>query len=66
MNELKEYISVSDYADYIGKTPQMVYNMIRDGLVPAVQFRRGKAVGRLVEKPLGYDEWRAKNITNNN
>lgn len=59
MEELKEYISVSDYANFVGKTSQQVYNMIHDGLVPNVQFQRGSMVGRLVAKPLGYDEWKA-------
>ena len=55
--QLKEYISVSDYANFINKTPQHVYGLIRDGVVSSVTFRRGKMVGRLVEKPSGFDEW---------
>lgn len=59
-NKLNEYISVSDYAQYIGKTPAHVYNLIKEGLVPAVTFQRGTMIGRLVEKPIDYDEWLAK------
>lgn len=59
---MNEYISVSEYAAYVGKTTQYVYNMIRDGLVPSVEFQRGKMAGRLIEKPAGYDEWKSNNV----
>lgn len=58
--ELKEYISVAEYAQYIGKTSQYVYHLIQSGSVASVEFNRGKMAGRLVLKPEGYDEWKAK------
>lgn len=60
MNELKEYISVSEYAKFIGKTPAHVYNMIKGGLVSSVMFERGTMKGWLIEKPSGFDEWKQK------
>lgn len=57
---LKEYISVSDYAAFIDRTTSQVYNLIKEGIVPSVQFTRGKMKGLLVIKPAGYDEWKAK------
>ena len=59
--ELKQYISVSDYAKYIGRTSAHVYNLIKEGIVSAVTFQRGTMIGRLVEKPADYDEWKTKN-----
>lgn len=61
MNELKDYITVSQYADFVGKTTTHVYQQINAGLIPVVTFQRGKMNGRLIEKPVGYDEWLAKN-----
>ena len=58
--ELKEYITVAEYAQYIGKTSQYVYHLIQSGSVASVEFNRGKMAGRLVLKPEGYDEWKAK------
>lgn len=60
MNELKEYISVSEYAKFIGRTPAHVYNMIKEGLVSSVMFDRGTMKGWLIEKPSGFDEWKQK------
>lgn len=57
VKELKDYISVQNYADFIGKSAQLVYLMIREGTIESVEFQRGKMVGRLVRKPEGYDEW---------
>lgn len=61
MNELKDYITVSQYADFVGKTTAHVYQQINAGLIPVVTFQRGKMNGRLIEKPVGYDEWLKKN-----
>ena len=58
--ELKEYITVAEYAQYIGKTSQYVYHLNQSGSVASVEFNRGKMAGRLVLKPEGYDEWKAK------
>lgn len=60
MNELKEYIGVSEYAKFINKTPAHVYNMIKEGLVSSVMFDRGTMKGWLIEKPSGFDEWKQK------
>lgn len=60
--QLKEYISVSEYAAFIGKTTSQVYNLINDGLVPCVKFQRGTMNGKLVLKPAGYDEWKNKQL----
>lgn len=57
--ELKDYITVAEYAAYIQKTPQYVYHLIQNGSVASVEFNRGKMAGRLVLKPEGYDEWKA-------
>lgn len=62
--ELKEYISVSDYAKFIGKTSAHVYNLIREGLVSSVTFTRGTMKGRLVEKPSDYDSWKERQPKN--
>lgn len=59
-NKLNEYISVSEYAKFIKRTPAHVYNLIREGLVSSVVFERGTMKGRLVEKPEGFDEWKQK------
>lgn len=57
MNELKDYITVAQYAEYLGKTTAHVYQQINAGLVPVVTFQRGKMNGRLIEKPVDYDDW---------
>ena len=57
MNELKDYITVAQYADYLGKTTAHVYQQINAGLIPVVTFQRGKMNGRLIEKPADFDEW---------
>lgn len=57
--ELKNYITVAEYAQYIGKTSQHVYQLIKSGTLASVEFNRGKMAGRLVLKPEGYDEWKA-------
>lgn len=59
-NKLKQYISVSEYAKFINKTSAHVYNMIREGLVSSVMFERGTMNGWLIEKPEGFDEWKAR------
>lgn len=43
-----EWVSVSDYAQMIGKSKQTVYNMIRAGKVKSKTFRRGSMCGLLV------------------
>lgn len=48
---MDEYISVSEYAKLIGKSTQMVYNMIDAGIVEAKSFARGSMRGWLVKKP---------------
>lgn len=53
----ENYISVSDYAKFIGKTTQTVYNMIKDGVINVIHFNRGSMVGILIEKPAGFDDW---------
>ena len=60
-NKLSQYIAVSEYAKFIGKTSAHVYNLIREGLVSSVQFERGTMKGWLIEKPEGFDEWKANN-----
>lgn len=57
MNELKDYITVAQYAEYLGKTTAHVYQQINAGLIPVVTFQRGKMNGRLIEKPVDYDNW---------
>lgn len=57
MNELKDYITVAQYAEYLGKTTAHVYQQINAGLIPVVTFQRGTMNGRLIEKPVDYDNW---------
>ena len=57
MNGLRDYITVAQYADYLGKTTAHVYQQINAGLIPVVTFQRGKMNGHLIEKPANYDEW---------
>lgn len=59
--ELKEYITVREYSEFVGRTNQYIYKLIADGMVSAVKFRRGKMSGWLVEKPAGFDEWYQQN-----
>lgn len=56
MNELKDYITVAQYAEYLGKTTAHVYQQINAGLIPVVTFQRGTMNGRLIEKPVDYDD----------
>lgn len=60
--ELKEYISASEYAKFIGKTTQTVYNMINEGKIASNVFTRGGMIGHLIEKPDGFDEWKDKQL----
>lgn len=55
-----DYITVLDYANFIGKTQQCVYTMIRAGLVETKRFRRGSMNGYLIKKPAEYDQWLSK------
>lgn len=57
---LKDYISVSDYAAFIGRTTAQVYYLINEGAVPCVRFQRGKMNGWLILKPANFDEWKSK------
>lgn len=44
-----EWVSVSCYAQRIGKSTQTVYNMIKDGLLETMTFERGTKNGVLVK-----------------
>lgn len=46
-----EMISVSELAKRIGKTPQTIYNQIKQGLWEIVEYQRGKYKGILVKYP---------------
>ena len=48
MENSGEWISVSEYAERIGKSKQTVYNLVRAGLVLSKTFKRGKMSGILV------------------
>lgn len=48
---LENYVSVSEYSKLIGKSTQMVYNMIDSGVLEAICFTRGTMKGWLVRKP---------------
>lgn len=58
MNKIEGYISVGDYARFLGVTTQTVYNMIRSDMVHTVKFNRNTQVGYLIDKPAGYDVWK--------
>ena len=52
MNRQKyEWISVSEYAERIGKTTQTVYNMIQRGELESKSFKRQTMNGILVKAP---------------
>ena len=53
-----EYISVGEYAAFVGRTRQQVYNLIHNGMVSGREFVRGSKRGWLVEKPAGFDTWK--------
>ena len=46
-----EWISVSELAKRIGKTPQTAYNQVKAGLWESRTFKRGSMVGILVAYP---------------
>lgn len=48
-DEKYEWISVSSFARRMGKTPQTVYNYIRDGRCECVSFTRGAYKGYLIK-----------------
>lgn len=48
-NQEYEWVSVSCYAQRIGKSTQTVYNMIKDGLLETMNFERGTKNGVLVK-----------------
>lgn len=52
MNENNcEWVSVSEYADMVGKSTQTIYNRIKDGAVKYITFSRGKYKGILIKNP---------------
>lgn len=57
MENSTEFINVSDYAAYIGYTPQHVYNKLHSGEVVGIQYSRNTKRGWLIPKPKGYDAW---------
>ncbi len=48
-NQEYEWVSVSCYAQRIGKSTQTVYNMIKDGLLETMNFERGTKNGVLIK-----------------
>lgn len=48
---METMISVSEYAKIIGKSTTYVYNLVKEGKIPSVTFKRGKYIGILVNKP---------------
>lgn len=50
-NEQYEMLSVSDVAKRLGKTPQTIYNQIKQGLWDTIEYKRGKYKGILVKYP---------------
>ena len=46
-----EMISVSELARRLGRTPQTMYNQIKQGLWETVEYKRGKYKGILVKYP---------------
>lgn len=53
-----KYISVSEYAKFVGLTSQHVYNLLNSGKLVGYEFVRGRMKGWLIEKPVGYDTWK--------
>ena len=56
----KGFISPTEYAKFIGKSDQTVYNMIKAGMLSVEQVVRGNSVGYIIEKPTGFDAWKAE------
>lgn len=54
--KLEEYISVGEMAQYTGKTPQQIYNLLHSGEIMGVEFKRGTMRGWLIAKPKDYDQ----------
>lgn len=50
-NNQQQYISVSEYANMVGKSTQTIYNRIKDGTVKYITFSRGKYKGILIKNP---------------
>lgn len=57
MDSMDNFISVGEYAKFVGKSTQQVYNLLRSGVVSGFEFTRGTMRGWLVEKPNGFDTW---------
>lgn len=49
-----EYISVSEYAERKGCSVQTIRNRIREGVIPIVEFKRGRMKGILCLAPIKY------------
>lgn len=47
--EYGKYMSVSEYAERVGKTSQTIRNWIKRGRLETVTFRRGRMNGILVK-----------------
>lgn len=50
-NEQYDMLSVSDVAKRLGKTPQTIYNQIKQGLWDTIEYNRGKYKGILIKYP---------------
>lgn len=47
----EEWISVSECAELLNVTKQTIYNRVKSGLYETKQFKRGKMIGILINKP---------------
>ena len=56
MNEERKYISVEEYARFIGRTSQNVYHMLHKGVLQGMEFKRGSMRGWLIPAPKGYEQ----------
>ena len=64
MNE--EYISVGEYAKFVGLTTQQIYNQLHNGVISGFEFTRGRMKGWLVKKPVGFNTWKEQEIQKSN
>lgn len=56
------FISVSEYSKFTGKTPQNIYGLLNRGRLVGFEFQRGSMKGWLIQKPVGYDTWKEQEL----
>ena len=44
-----DWVSVSEYANRLGKSKQTIYNMVKANKLESKQFKRGSMIGLLIK-----------------